>query len=64
MEMLYQSTKKDKSDKTNYRSVSILSNISKIYDKIIYNQLMNAFMMNFFLVNMDFVRDIVLNTVF
>ena len=64
MEMSYQSTKKDKSDKTNYRSVSILPSISKIYDKIIYNQFMNAFMMNFFLVNMDFVRDIVLNTVF
>ena len=31
--------KKDKSDKTNYRPVSILPNISKIYEKIIYNQL-------------------------
>ena len=51
---------KDKSDKTNYRPVSILSNISKIYEKIIYNQLI----INFFLVNVAFVRDIVLNTVF
>ena len=32
--MLYQSTKKDKSNKTNYRP-----NISKIYERIIYNQL-------------------------
>ena len=31
--------KKDKRDKTNYRPVSILPNISKIYEKLIYNQL-------------------------
>ena len=30
--------KKDKSDKTSYRPVSILSNISKVYEKLIYNQ--------------------------
>ena len=42
--MLYQSTKKpDKSDKTNYRPVSIPPNISKIYEKIIYNQLYEYF---------------------
>ena len=35
--------KKDKSDKTNYRPVSILPNISKIYEKIIYNQLYEYF---------------------
>ena len=35
--------KKDKSDKTNYRPVSILSNISKIYEKLIYNQLYDYF---------------------
>ena len=28
---------KDKSDKTNSRPVSILPNISKIYEKLIYN---------------------------
>ena len=56
--------KKDKSDKTNYRPVSILPKISKLYEKIIYNQLYEYFMINFFLVNVDFVRDIVLNTVF
>ena len=35
--------KNDKSDKTNYRPVSILPNISKIYEKIIYNQLYEYF---------------------
>ena len=29
--------KKDRSDKSNYRPVSILSNYSKIYEKLIYN---------------------------
>lgn len=28
--------KNEKSDKTNYRPVSILTNISKIYEKLIY----------------------------
>ena len=35
--------KKDKSDKTNYRQVSILPNISNIYEKTIYNQLYEYF---------------------
>ena len=35
--------KKGKSDKTNYRPVSILPNISKIYEKLIYNQLYDYF---------------------
>ena len=35
--------KKDKNDKTNYRPVSILPNISKIYEKLIYNQLYDYF---------------------
>ena len=35
--------KKDKSDKTNYRPVSILPNISKTYEKLIYNQLYDYF---------------------
>ena len=30
-------------DKTNYRLVSILENVSKIYEKIIYNQLYECF---------------------
>ena len=45
MQMLYQSKrkKKDKCDKTNYQPVSIFLNISKIYEKIIYNQLYEYF---------------------
>ena len=43
MEMLYQPTKKDKCDRTNYWAVSILPIISKIYEKIIYNQLYEYF---------------------
>ena len=35
MQMLHQSTKKNKCDKTNYWLVSI---VPKIYEKIIYNQ--------------------------
>ena len=35
--------KKDKIDKTNYRPVSILPNISKLYEKLIYNQLYDYF---------------------
>ena len=35
--------KKEKSDKTNYRFVSILPNLSKIYEKLIYNQLYDYF---------------------
>ena len=35
--------KKEKSDKNNYRPVSIQPNLSKIYEKIIYNQLCNYF---------------------
>ena len=31
--------KKDKSNKSNYRPVSILSNYFKVYEKLIYNQL-------------------------
>ena len=43
--------KKDKSDKTNYRPVSILPNISKIYEKLIYNQLYDCLMTDYLLVN-------------
>ena len=35
--------KKDKSDKTNHRSVSTLTNISTIYEKLICNQLCDCF---------------------
>ena len=33
----------DKCDKTNYRSVSTLPNISKVFEKIIFNQLDKLF---------------------
>ena len=42
MQMLYQFTKKDKY-KDNYRPVSTLANISKIYEKVISNQLYEYF---------------------
>ena len=35
--------KKEKNDKTNYRSVRILPKLSKIYGKLIYNQLYDYF---------------------
>ena len=35
--------KNEKSDKTNYRPVSILPNLSKIYEKLIYDQLYDYF---------------------
>ena len=55
--MLYQSTKKkDKSDKTNYRPVSILPNISKIYEKIIYNELYEYFHDKLFLSQCGFCK--------
>ena len=35
--------KNKKRDKTNYRPVSIVTNISKIYEKLTYNQLSKYF---------------------
>ena len=35
--------RKDKSDKSNYRPVSMLSNYSKVYEKVIHNQLYQYF---------------------
>ena len=35
--------KKEKSNKTNYRTVSILLNLSKIHEKLIYNRLYDYF---------------------
>ena len=35
--------KNEKCDKTNYRPVSILTNISKMYEKLLYNQLSKYF---------------------
>ena len=65
MQMLYQSTKKkDKSDKTNYPPVSILPNVSKIYEKVIYNQRHEYFHNKLLSNQCGFRKDIVLNTVF
>ena len=41
--MLFTSTKKEKCDKRNYRPMSVLTNISKIYEKLLYNQLPKYF---------------------
>ena len=35
--------KREKSDKNSYRPVSILLNLSKIYEKLVYNQLYDYF---------------------
>ena len=35
--------KNEKCNKTNYRPVSILTNISKIYEKLLYDQLSKCF---------------------
>ena len=31
--------KDDKTDKTNYRTISILPNLSKVYERLMYNQI-------------------------
>ena len=49
--------KKDKSDKTNYRPVSILTNISKIYESI--NNFIINLMTYYLLVSVVFTRDTV-----
>ena len=40
---LFLCVKKEKIDKANYRSVSILPNLSKIYEKLMYQQLYDHF---------------------
>ena len=42
-EVIHVHKKNDKCDKTNYRPVSILINISKLYEKLLYNQLSKYF---------------------
>ena len=64
--------KKDKSDKSNYRRVCILSHYSKVYEKLIYNVVYKTmFIINFiiilkiycFQVNEDFEKDTARSTV-
>ena len=45
--------KKEKSDESNYSPVSVLSNYSKVYEKLMYNQ-----------VKVDFKKDIAPNIFF
>ena len=52
--------KKDKNYKTNYKPVSILTNISKLYEKLIYNRLYDYFDDIFLLVNVVFERGTVM----
>ena len=56
--------KNNKCEKENYRPVSILSNLSKIYEKLMYNQLYDYFDNILFPVNVASGKGIVLNTAF
>ena len=56
--------KKNKCEKENYGPVSILSNLSKIYEKLIYNQIYEYFDNIGFQVNVASRKGIVLNIVF
>ena len=55
--------KKKRTDKNNYRPVSILSNISKIYERSFYNQMYDYFDSIFSKYNADLVKGTVLSTV-
>ena len=52
--------KNEKSDKTNYRPVSIPPNLSRIYEKLIHDQLYGFLIRYFYRVNEDFAKHIVL----
>ena len=55
--------KDDRTDKSNYRPISILPNLSKIFEKCIYNQL-SIFLTKFFLnISVDLERVLVPSTV-
>ena len=56
--------KKNKCEKENYGPVSILSNLSKIYEKLIYNQIYEYFDNIGFQVNVASRKGIVLSIVF
>ena len=56
--------KNNKCEKENYRPVSILSNLSKIYKKLMYNQLFDYFDNTLFPSQCGFRKGIVLNIVF
>ena len=55
---------KDKSDKSNYGPVSILSNYSKVYEKLIYNHdFISILKIYCFQINVDFEKDTASSTV-
>ena len=55
--------KNEKCDKTNYRPMSILTNISKIYEKLLHNQLSKYFDSLLALISADFEKVPVHSTV-
>ena len=55
--------KKPQSCKDNYRPVSILSNIFKVYESWIYDQVLSYFDKSYLANNVDFVKVIMCNTV-
>ena len=56
--------KKDKCVKENYRPVSILSNISKVFEKLLYNQLYSYFDKILSQINFVFEKGTVLRNAF
>ena len=49
--------KKDgRKEKSNYRPVSILSNVSKVYERCLYDQIYDFLKINFLGINADFVK--------
>ena len=53
--------KKSKTSKDNYRLISILLNIPKIYERCLYNQ-SQTLMKSYLSINLDFVKDLIHNT--
>ena len=55
--------KDDRTDKSNYRLISVLPNLSKVFEKCIYNQLL-VFLIRFFLnISVDLEKVLVSSTV-
>ena len=55
--------KDDRTDKSNYRLISVLPNLSKVFEKCIYNQLL-VFLIRFFLnISVDLEKVLVPSTV-
>ena len=55
--------KDDRTDKSNYRLISVLPNLSKVFEKCVYNQLL-VFLIRFFLnISVDLEKVLVPSTV-